>query len=173
MSDDTTGKTPNPNYGYGRLDAAGALGVESTGATPTISLAMEPADPTTKDTVTLTPTATSGDASSTGLQIKWDDGYDGTWDVPYGPVAPRKITSSTPAKIPFKARVRNAAGHIAEAVVWVTFSAPPPAPPVMPGKTSSGCGCRDAGEAPGTGAWAVLGAVALLGARRRRSARTR
>jgi Subtilase family len=175
VSDATTGKTPNAGYGYGRLDTAGALGVETVGGTPTITLAMEPAEPTTKDTVTLTPTATTGEASAAGLQIKWDDGYDGTWDVPYGPVAPRQITSATPAKLPFKARVRNASGHIAEAVVWVTFSAAPTPPPGMTTsvKSSSGCGCREAREAPGAGVWAVLGAAALLGARRRRSAGAR
>ncbi len=134
---------------------------------------MSPEKPTTADTVTITPDAKSGDGSTTGLQIKWDDGYDGTWDLPYAAVAPRKITSKTAATLPFKARIRNAAGHVAEAVIDVTFTTPPPPPPTPPMmKTTSpaasgGCGCRTA-EAPATGAWAALGLAVLVGVRRRR-----
>ena len=175
VSDAVTGTTPNPGYGYGRLDAAAALGVKAMGKDPTLKLTFSPEAPTTKDTVTITPEATSGGGSTAGLEIKWDDGYDGTWDVPYAAVAPRTITSKTAATLPFKARVRNASGHVAEAVAWVTFATPPPPPPPPTMTTTpsrgGGCGCRTAEEAPGRGAWALLGAAALLGARRRRTTR--
>ncbi len=156
-SDAVTGTTPNKNYGYGRLDTAAALGVKASGATPTITLTSTPATPTTDDKVTLTPAVTSGDGSTTGLQVKWDDDYDGTWDVPYAAPAPRTITSAMPVTRPFKARVRNAAGHIAEAVVWVTFTTPPPAPPAPP--PSKGCGCRTTPEAPGAAGLGLLAAA--------------
>lgn len=174
-SDAVTGKTPNFGYGYGRLDAAGALGVKTIGKDPTLTLRVSPSMPTTKDTVTITPDATNGDGSTAGLQIEWDDGYDGTWDVPYAPIAPRTITSKTPATLPFKARVRNAAGHVAEAVAWITFTTPPPAmmtnPPAGEDADPYDCGCRTVGAAPERGAWAALGVAVLLGARRRRRRR--
>jgi MYXO-CTERM domain-containing protein len=167
VADATTGTVPNGDYGYGRLDVAAALGVKTKGARPTITLTATPAKPTTKDTVTLTPAATSGDSSS-GLEIKWDDDYDGTWDSAYAPVAARQIKSDTPVTRPFKARVRNAAGHIAEAVVWVTFTAPSTTPPMT---DAGGCGCRTAPATPAIPALAAGLAVAALAVRRRRSRR--
>lgn len=170
VSDATTGMTPNGDYGYGRLDVAGALGVKAKGARPTLELAVKPERPTIGDTVTITPVASSGDGSS-GVEIEWDDDYDGTWDTAYGPVAARQIQSATEVTRPFKARVRNAAGHIAEAVVWVTFSNPTATPPTnKPMTDAGGCGCRAASEAP---AWpaALAGVAVLAAAARRRRAR--
>jgi MYXO-CTERM domain-containing protein len=170
VSDATTGTTPNGDYGYGRLDVAGALGVKTTGMRPTITLTTKPAKPTTKDTVTITPVATSGEAS-TSVQIKWDDDYDGTWDSPYAEVAPRQIKSDTPATRPFKARVRNASGHVAEAVVWVTFTEPSMTSTMPPMTDSGGCGCRTTPASPAIPALALGAAVAVAAARRRRSRR--
>lgn len=174
--DPIAGAVPNGDYGYGRLDIAGALGQKTKGTLPTLTLDVTPAAPTTKDTVSIKPTATGE-----GLEIEWDDDYDGTWDVAYAPVATRTITSATPVKRPFKARVRNATGHIAEAVVWITFTeatTPPPVtePPVTkppvnkPAETSEegGCGCRTAPRDPGL-PLAGLAIAALAVARRRRA----
>src|SRR5262249_56604774 len=128
-----------------------ALGMKTSGATPTLTLSVDPAKPTTKDKVTITPAVASGDGSASGLEIAWDDDSDGTWDVAYAAPAPRTITSDTPVTRPFKVRVRNGAGHIAEAVTWVTFAKAPPAP-----ADGGGCGCRTTGDGSPAAALAVV-----------------
>lgn len=167
VSDVTTGKTPNKDYGYGRLDLASALGAKVKGSNPTLAITVMPAKPTTADKVTLVPVA--GGGSGDGLEIRWDDDYDGTWDTTYAPVASRSIASATPLTRPFRARVRNAAGRIAEAVVWVTFTKPLPAPPPT---AAAGCGCTASSDPPvAAGAFALGTALAALARRRRRAAR--
>ncbi|APR75421.1 alkaline serine protease [Minicystis rosea] len=161
-TDALSGKVPNGSYGYGRLDVAAALGVTTKGTRPTLSLKVTPAKPTTKDTVTITPETTGG------VEIKWDDDYDGTWDQGYAQVAGRQIQSATPLTRPFKARVRNATGHIAEAVVWVTFSEPGATPPPDDG----GCGCRTTSDAGSLGPAALALAGLAVAARRRRNRRS-
>jgi hypothetical protein len=192
--DGTTGAVPNATYGYGRLDAAGALGVTTaeTGG-PAITLSVSPSVPTTADVAEIVPAVGGADGGAAGLEVKWDDGYDGTWDTPYAASAPHKVTSATPADLPFKARVRDAAGHVAEAVIWVTFtqahassdagadSGPGAADagPIRSGARAGagtpdkgGCGCRAAGSGDARGPLGlltVLVAAAAIG--RRRSAR--
>jgi MYXO-CTERM domain-containing protein len=160
---------------------------------PSITLSVSPSAPTIGDAAEIVPAVGSADGGATGLEVKWDDGYDGTWDTPYAAPAPHKVTSATPADLPFKARIRDAAGHVAEAVIWVTFTESHPgsdagadggpvgadAGPVRsdagaggatPGK--SGCGCRVAGAGGERGPLGLLGLLvtaAALG--RRRSAR--
>jgi MYXO-CTERM domain-containing protein len=162
------GEVPNGDYGYGRLDVAGALGVTQKSEPPTLTLTVTPAEPTTDDTVVITPKATGE-----GLEIEWDDGYDGTWDVAYAAVAPRELKSTVPIIRPFKARVRNAAGRIAEAVVWITFKdpagvIPPTQHPAISASGSGGCGCRASSSEPSLSAIGVAIAALAIAARRRR-----
>jgi hypothetical protein len=198
--DTTTGAVPNPTYGYGRLNAAGAFGVTSnemeTGA-PSITLAVSPSAPTTAGPAEITPTVEGADGGATGLQVKWDDGYDGTWDTAYAAPAPHEIMSATAADVPFKARVRDAAGHVAEAVIWVKFTeatqgndagadggadagtgrgdAGDAGDDAGGGGSSSGkggCSCRAAGAGPHAWPASPLGVLLAAAAiRRRRSAR--
>jgi len=156
--DSDTGAVPNGDYGWGRLDAAGALGVSTAGVDPSVTLTVSPASPTTTDVVQLVPSAQSNDGNDGALEAKWDDGYDGTWDTPYGGVAPRAFTPPSAGRFPFKVRVRNASGHVAEAVAWVTVSEAAPA--------SSGCGCRTVPSSGGGAAFAMLAGLALLARRR-------
>lgn len=169
VSDATTGATPNGDYGYGRLDVAAALGVKTQGGAPSIKLTAEPASPTTRDTVVLTPEVSGGE----GLEVKWDDDYDGTWDIPYAAAAPREVTSDVEGTKAFKARVRDAGGHIAEAVLWLTFTkasedgtggAGAPKPPVEGG----GCGCKAVASAPELPGLLLAATTALAAARRRK-----
>jgi hypothetical protein len=168
ISDAVTGSVPNGVYGYGRLDAAAALGVKTAEVGgPSISLTLSPSEPTTAAPAQIDPVVQGVSGGTAGLQVKWDDGYDGTWDTAYAAPAPHAVSSPTPATLPFKARVRDAAGHIAEAVVWVKFVTPPPAPPPPP--PSSKCSCRAAGEsAGGPGAVGLVVCAALVFSRRGR-----
>ncbi|HEX4461032.1 MAG TPA: S8 family serine peptidase, partial [Polyangia bacterium] len=124
--DNITGVVPNGSYGYGRLDAAGALGVTSIGADVSVTLAVDPPEPARGQAFRLVPTL-GGDV--TGAQAEWDVGYDGTWDATWNAVAPYNDTASASGKRGYKVRVRNASGHVAEAVAWID----------VPQKRAHGC----------------------------------
>jgi MYXO-CTERM domain-containing protein len=152
-TDAVTGPVPNGDYGFGRLDAAGAFGIKDTGTDPTVSVTVQPASPTTADEITF---ILSGQGE--GLEMKWDDGYDGTWDTPYAAIGPRTLSAElAPGTYPFKVRVRNRAGHVAEAVTWVTVE-----------QSTSGCGCRigGAGGAQRGGTLLVVAGLLLVLSRR-------
>jgi Subtilase family len=167
--DKDTGKVPNADYGWGRLDAAGALGVTADGVDPSVTITVKPAKPTVADkTVELIPNAQANDGNNAALEAKWDDGYDGTWDTSYAAIAPHAFALPGVGRYPFKVRVRNASGHVAEAVAWVTVTSASPASD----QGASGCGCRTAPadrEDGGAGILA-LGLIACFIERRRRGA---
>ncbi len=171
VSDTTTGTVPNGSYGYGRLDAAAALGITTVGKPFTVTLTTKPLHPTIADKVTLVATAQADDGDATsGIATKWDDGYDGTWDTTYDTVLTHQVSSNTIGAQPYKVRARNAGGRVAEAVLWIDYAkAPPP-----------GCSCRmGAGSADPSDAGTLallLGALGILGGwqfvRRMRARRT-
>ncbi|MGH7330485.1 MAG: S8 family serine peptidase, partial [Polyangiaceae bacterium] len=165
MSDGSEGTLPNGDYGYGHLDVAKALGVTKDGVTPTITLAANPTTAPANSQVELTATVSGGD----GLQVKYDDGYDGTWDTDYASADPRSVTSAQAGVVHYKVRVRNSSGRIAEAVASVTFTPASTDTNGNPGSSSSGCGCNFTQKAPKTAAFAGLGLAALLAVRRRRT----
>jgi hypothetical protein len=171
LVDDVTGAVPNERYGWGRLSAAGALGVAASGAAPALRLTAQPAWPRPGESATLTPVATDADGAAGALEIEWDDGYDGTWDVPYAPLAPRVVTSATAGEQAYKARVRDATGRIGEAVLRVTWTDTPPAQDGgVDGATvrTSGGGCRAGGRGTASAGVALLAIVAVVVGRRRR-----
>jgi MYXO-CTERM domain-containing protein len=175
-----TGKVWNQDYGFGELDIAGALGVTATSGPPKVSLKASNDVPAVGAKVTLTPTAVDAKGEKTGLEAKWDDGYDGTWDTKYAAVAPRVVTSDKAGNQPFKVRVRDVGGHIAEAVIWLDFGGNNPSGTGGNGAggsasgsvDSGGCGCEAAGSSPasGFGAGALLALAAVVHQRRRRRA---
>jgi len=191
IKDPVAGTVPNYDYGWGRLSAAGAFGASDKGAPPALQLVAVPASAAAGAQIELRPTATDADGDTGSLQLKWDDGYDGSWDTEYAAVTPRVVTKTGEAREPFKARVRDGSGRIAEAVVWVGVAPPvePDAGPTDGGATDGdapeggipavivggsgggedGCGCRAAGRSPR--AWWLFGALAAaagLASRRRR-----
>jgi hypothetical protein len=134
---DTDGLTvPNEDYGHGRLDAAGALGVAIEGEGPTISLSSSPA--AAGEPVRVVATVADPDGGS--LEVRWDDGYDGTWDGDFGAVLEREGVQSE-AGLRVKARVRDPQGHVAEAAILVAL---------RPSTTSDG-GVPDGGVATSDG----------------------
>lgn len=189
--DAITGAVPNTKYGYGRLSAAGALTVEAAGKAPTLSLTAEPAVVAVDQTAYIQPTIDDPDGDKKGMEIKWDEGYNGTWDSPYGPVQPYVVKLTKPGRYPYKARVRDTQGRIADAVAWLEvveqlpqdagvdadMDAAADGEPVLPpnlgtpsGSSNDGCGCAIPGNGTRTAfplAIAALGAALLI--RRRRS----
>lgn len=163
IHDDVTGDTPNMRYGYGRLSAAGAFGVAPDGQPPSFTLTADPDEGVVGETMRLVPTAQSSFGSTDGLEIKWDDDYDGTWDTPYAPLAAREIAMAEPGSRVFKARVRDSQGFFSEAAIRVSFT---------PTSKQGGCDCRLGGPTdeallPLLAACA-LGLVLLVRRRRRK-----
>ena len=94
---------------------------------PTVAVTANPAYPQTGASSTLQVTASDPDGSASDLQLKWDDDYDGTWDTAWAPVADRVVVNPAGAGPRlFKARVRDATGRVAEAVVRGVWSDLPP-----------------------------------------------
>jgi len=160
--DEVTGAVPNERYGYGRLNAAGALGVTATGEPPTVTLQASATRVAPGTQVMLTATAVDPDGPAGALELRWDDGYDGSWDTTYAALAPHAVMMATAGKQGYKARVRDAAGRIAEAVVWVTY-----VDPIVEREADTGCGCRGA-AGRGSLVWS-LGFIGILAMRRRRA----
>ena len=158
--DSDTGAVPNGDYGYGRLDAAGALGVKTAGVDPSVTLTVSPANPKVGDAITLVANAKANDGNDAALQAKWDDGYDGTWDTTYAAIAPHPINVTALGKYPFKVRVRNASGHVAEAVLWVDVA--------DASSSGGGCGCRTTPSNSELGFSGVMLGLALVARRARR-----
>jgi MYXO-CTERM domain-containing protein len=119
VHDTITGAVPNTDYGWGRLNAAQSLGVTPSGQAPVIALSASPASPSAGQATTLEVEVQDPGGPPNELEAKWDDGYDGTWETPYGPVAPRTVTYDEAGQYPIKVRVRNGQGRLGEAVVWV------------------------------------------------------
>jgi MYXO-CTERM domain-containing protein len=168
LTDASMGKLPNGDYGYGRLDAATALGLKQSAETPTLAIVVSSQTAAVGEKITLTPQPDKG----TDFKVKWDDDYDGTWDVKYAPLAPREITRDQPGTYAYKAHVRNGGGRVAEAITYVTFT---PAQPGGGSGSGGGCGCNTPGTSTTNGALAALGALSALGLlvkRRRRQSST-
>ncbi|MGE0326053.1 MAG: S8 family serine peptidase [Polyangiaceae bacterium] len=183
--DALTGSVPNADYGYGRLSAAGSFGVPVDAAAPKIELSAKPAGAAPGETVTVTPVVTGS-----GITLRWDDGYDGSWDTELGAADARDfVQANEPLRL--KVQAWNSNGRIAEAVLLV---------PLEPmngvggaggsggsagggaagtsnasggasgGGEDGGCGCATPGHSNSSGsAWLALGGLAYLVRRRRKS----
>jgi MYXO-CTERM domain-containing protein len=120
------------------------------------------------------------------ISLRWDEGYDGTWEGDYAPETERTITPSlegaTEGWAFVKVRARDAAGLVSEASVRIRIGAYPAGtdagmPDAGGGADAGteggggGCGCRVAPRAPSP--TTVLFALALLTltASRRRASR--
>ena len=156
--DSDTGAVPNGDYGWGRLDVAHALGVTTSGVDPSVTIEITPATPHTGDAIQLAPSAQSNDGNDGALQAKWDDGYDGTWDTAYAPIASHAFTAPSAGRYPFKVRVRNASGHVAEAVAWVD---------VTDAVADQGCNCETTPSRGGLSFAGIAVAIGLLARKRR------
>jgi len=190
VSDATTGAVPNMEYGYGRLSAAGALGVSNDSEPPVLTLQLSPSVVPLGSLATITPAASDPDGDEAAIELKWDDGYDGEWDGEYGKLEARTVQRDQVGRYPYKARVRDAQGRIAEAVVWIEVTAAPlqpdagldaeieggldggadtgaeaeasvPGPAAAVGEDDDGCGCRVAvGAGGGLGGFGWIAGLA-------------
>ena len=180
---DATTESDSHAYGAGRLNAAGALGVEAGAGAPTVT--VEPVDAVVGEQVSLRLTASDPSDSPDELVARWDDGYDGTWDTDYELGLERVVVHDTVGTYPYKVRVRNRSGRVAEAVMWLEVGDAPepqadagleagagpdastPSASDNSNDDSDGCGCRVGARQPSLmGLWMLVG-LGWLAARRR------
>ncbi len=138
--DDMVGDVPNYAYGWGRLNAAGALGVSNDGVAPTVSLV--PGEAFAGKPMVIEVVVQDEDSDESQLQIKWDDDYDGTWDDDYTAASNREVTFEEIGEYILKARVRDDTGLFAEALAHISVIESPP------GSGDDGCGCDTVGDRP-------------------------
>lgn len=181
--DEITGEVPNSDYGWGRLNAAGAFKTSQGGQKPKVILLAEPEKISIPGEVLLSVQATDEDSGKEQLEVKWDDGYDGLFDLDYGDTWERTVNLSEPGRYPFKVRVRDEGGLFAEAVVWVTaegedldtdtegdggFSGtdePSDGGQYMTAVSGGGCSCTGVGHRPDRGSYLWLLWLSLVGER--------
>lgn len=196
VSDALTGEVPNQRYGFGRLDAALALGTTRRSAPPTVRLELEPPFAAPGERVRVIPIASDDVTQSANLRVRWDRAYDGTWDGELGPVEPLEVQQGE-APLRIKAQVWDEEGWVAEAAALVPHSAGSGGTGGAGGSAGaggiagaggtagagaggpgagdggpaggSGCGCSTPQSAPRNGAWLLLVSAFAYGARRRRA----
>jgi subtilisin family serine protease len=178
IDDGLGGTLPNGDYGAGRIDALRALAAGATedgGEPPTVSLSAPSYVPLGSP---ITFTASASDPEGSEVTLRWDQGYDGTWDGEYGPSDTLTFTPSEEGFVFVKVRARDAFGRIAEAAARVQVGGEAPdagTPDAGPGGGGDGgCGCSAQRRGPSPFTLIVLstGAALLLRPRSRRSARS-
>jgi MYXO-CTERM domain-containing protein len=153
---------PNSDYGAGRVDALRALAggdASDGGEPPRVGLVAIPDRVDPGGTVRLV--ATASDPEGSAISLRWDEGYDGTWEGEYGAETERTFAPSlegASAGWAFaKVRVRDAAGLVSEASVRVRVGAYPSGTDAgmpdagMPDADASDAGAPDAGGSADAG----------------------
>ncbi len=158
---------PDDAYGFGLLSASGALGLADARTAPRVELRVDRLAGT-PERVRITPEVTDADGDVT--ELRWDFGYDGTWDTEFAPPTAVELAVGTSLRV--KVRVRDRGGLWAEAAVAIRARpsgadsglvdasrgdagvARPPSP---------SCGCRATRRvAPRSALAAIVGLIALV-----------
>ena len=195
LVDAQVGTVPSDTWGHGKLRIHRSIfGKDPVANTaPSVTLAVS-GKVNVGSPVTLTPTVKDAEDTEAKLRLRWDDGYDGTWDTALAAVKARTVTFQKTGVARFKVQVEDSGGLTGEAAVLLTVkpagTRPDQGPAVSEagpgdGRTADstagdsseeedGCGCS-AGDGRG-GMWPL--AVFLLmvvcgGLRVRRTARGR
>jgi len=122
MSDDVTGEVPNPTWGYGKINASKLLTGEEPAPNnnPTV-IAEAPAEVRLGEPFEVVLTVDDAEDASDALQVRWDLGYDGTWDLPYGEDTRLDVEGvDEPGTWRMVVQVRDALGGTIRALVQVT-----------------------------------------------------
>lgn len=147
-------KSPDFNWGWGLMDVAATLGGVPDAVPPVVELHASTDPARVGQQVELIVQA-KGPGGQGQLQVRWDDGYDGTWDTEYAPLATRKLVYDTTGVHRFKVRVRNDAGQIGEAALRLEVLE---APAEVDAAAADGAAIQDvvASDVGGAGAGASL-----------------
>ncbi len=169
-SDAMVAKAGPTAFGRGRLDVAGALGIEpQAGTAPTVIVVTENGG-TSRPTLHVEIT---DDEPAETMRVRWDLDYDGVPDTEWEALSPRSFEGATVGSQWVRLEVLDRQGHVASTTaVFEVGTIPPPGDArATSSDADAGCGCRAAPAGPGTGEGGLaLAAVASLVARRRRRA---
>jgi hypothetical protein len=117
LADEDVGTVPNDDWGYGKFRVYRAIFGEDPPANrpPVLSLAP-PASAFAGEEAFVTPEASDPDGDEAAMVMRWDIGYDGTWDTDWIEVAPYGHVFDEPGAVSVKAEVRDELGLTAQAV---------------------------------------------------------
>lgn len=162
------GAAPNDDAGFGRISAAGALGGTPGGRPPAIRFTTTRPVAGVGERVTIVIEATDPDGDA--VEVRLDQGYDGTWDTEYLSERVLSIATTELGVVRLRARARDATGLVADAAIAIEVVESPPPPPDPPTMMmEGGCGCRAGGR--GGDGLLLLPSLVLVVARPRRRKR--
>ncbi|MCB9592635.1 MAG: S8 family serine peptidase [Sandaracinaceae bacterium] len=162
-TDGIVGALPNDDYGYGRLSAAGALGVTTGGLPPTIVLHTERPVAGVGEVVIVE--IEVADPEGEAVEVRIDETYDGTFDSPYVVGSSYAVHPDRLGAFRTRVRARDASGLVADAALLIEVVESPPPIPTPEGE---GCACRAAPRSRSGGLVLFALALGALVARRRR-----
>jgi subtilisin family serine protease len=149
---------PSTAWGYGRLDVGGALGISdgTPNTRPTFEVHESGFDPVVVEVDT-------SDPDGNDVSVRFDVGYDGTWDTEWGETRKIDISMSGSTERSLRVAVRDSRGGLRERLVEVSSSArvdtadvEPIADAGEPKTRSTGACCQTTGGAVLFEIWLVL-----------------
>jgi hypothetical protein len=177
VDDQVTGDATHPVeqlWGAGKLRIHEALYSTSPAPNTPPSISFDPPliHATAGQPILLAPSLSDAEDAVEDLQVRWDDGYDGSWDEGPAPlVEGREVTFPYTGSYALKAQVVDTGGLTAEAILRVNAIVGPTCDgglcpdggPPGPGDDGKGCGCQAPRAGPsGAGADDSLTLVLLL-----------
>ena len=149
LVDAQVGAVPSQTWGYGKLRVYRTLfGKDPVKNTPPSVTIKVSGQVNVGSPVTLTPEVIDVEDKAAQLKLRWDDGYDGTWDTKEGPVKARTVTFKTTGPARVKVRVEDSGGMYGEAAVLLTVmpAGTKPDKGAVAGDAGSGDARADAGD---------------------------
>ena len=122
QADEITGEVPNPTWGHGKINPSMLLtGVDPTPNNAPMVTAEAPSEVRLGEPFAVILTVTDAEDAPEALTVRWDLGYDGTWDLPYGAELRLDMEGVGEAGLwRVLVQVRDGLGGTARALVQVT-----------------------------------------------------
>jgi len=133
LVDVVVGEVPNNQWGWGKFRVGLTIFGEEIpeNQPPTLSL-RAPDEAFAGEPATLTPQASDPDGDESALRIRWDIGYDGTWDTDWIEVGSCDHVFEEAGQAEVKAMVRDERGLTAQAAVDFEVTLPAEEGPDVP-----------------------------------------
>jgi len=148
-ADAQVGAVPSATWGYGKLRVYRSIFGKDPVANTAPSVTVAVTGPVNVGIpVTLTPKVTDAEDSQGKLRLRWDDGYDGTWDTPLSPIKARTVTFKKTGIERIKVMVQDSGGLIGEAAVQLKVM-PVGTKPDQGPAAEAGSGDAGGGDGPG------------------------